>query len=63
MSCIVTEIDWKAAFKMAKENNEDVPEITWATPGEDAAKESLTDFINKRSFVSVNYLVLILRLK
>ena len=49
MSGIVTEIDWKAAFRMAKENNEDVPEITWATPGEDAAKESLTDFINKRS--------------
>lgn len=45
--CLPEEIPWETHLETVLERGKDVPEVDWIVPGEDAAREALSYFLEK----------------
>ena len=47
-SCTADPIDWDALQEEARHRGAEVPEVSWLVPGEDAGKDALAAFLQRR---------------
>ena len=51
-SCTADPIDWEALLEEARHRGAEVPEVSWVVPGEDAARDALAAFLQRRRLSS-----------